>query len=220
MLTGELLNTHIPHLHPEDTINKALSLMNDYKASHLPVVISNKYAGLLSETDLLDCTDPLLIIGSLEKDFIHTSLKDTTHFLQAINICNQFQTNIVPIVNAEGELLGTITSPILLQAIGVFSGAQEQGAILILQMEKSQFAISEISRIVESNDATILHLNTTVNSITGLLTVTLQLNKKELSAIVATFERYEYDVIYYFGDEKFENDIQNNYENLMNYLEI
>ncbi|MFM2360245.1 MAG: hypothetical protein RLY16_2238, partial [Bacteroidota bacterium] len=29
-----------------------------------------------------------------------------------------------------------------------------------------------------------------------------------------------YDVIYYFGDEKFENEIHNNYRHLMNYLDI
>lgn len=89
-----------------------------------------------------------------------------------------------------------------------------------MEMERSQFALSEISRIVESNDATVLHLNTTVQAETGMLTVTLHLNKKEIASIVAAFERYEYDVIYYFGDEKFENEIHSNYRHLMNYLDI
>ena len=89
-----------------------------------------------------------------------------------------------------------------------------------MEMERSQFAISEISRIVESNDATILHLNTTVHPDTGLLTVTLHLNKKETTAIIAAFERYEYDVIYNFSDEKFEDNIDTNYRHLMNYLDI
>ena len=64
---------------------------------------------------------------------------------------------------------------------------------------------------VESNDATILHLNTTVHAETGMLTVTLHINKKEIAAIVSTFERYDYDVIYYFGNENFENEIHSNY---------
>ncbi len=220
MLTTELTHNQIPQLHLDDTISRALEYINDFKVSHLPVVESDKFAGLISETDLLDAENESNKIATLQKDFIHISVKEKAHFLQAINICNQFQTNVVPVVNAEGELLGTITSTDLLQAVGQFSGAQEQGAILILEMERNQFAISEISRIVESNDATILHLNTSTNIENGLLTVTLQLNKRELSAIVATFERYEYNVVYYFGEEKFENDIQNNYENLMNYLEI
>ncbi|MEI9934506.1 MAG: hypothetical protein WDM71_06550 [Ferruginibacter sp.] len=71
-------------------------------------------------------------------------------------------------------------------------------------MKRSQFAISEISRIVESSDATILHLNTTVQPETGMLTVTLHINKREIAAIVASFERFGYDIIYYYGNENFE----------------
>ena len=147
MFTGELLNTHIPHLHLDDTVAKALGLITDYKVTHLPVVESDKFAGLISETDLLDAENDSLKIATLQKEFLHASLKDKTHFLQAINVCNQFQTNIVPIVNAEGELLGTITTQMLMQAIGVFSGAQEQGAILILEMpRRSPWRSSRSSR--------------------------------------------------------------------------
>ncbi len=65
-----------------------------------------------------------------------------------------------------------------------------------------------------------MHLNSTIQPETGLLRVTLHLNKKEIAVIVAAFERYEYNVVYYFGEEKFENEIQNNYRHLMNYLDI
>ena len=37
---------------------------------------------------------------------------------------------------------------------------------------------------------------------------------------MATFERYDYDVVYFFGLEHFENEIESNYRNLMNYLDI
>ena len=73
---------------------------------------------------------------------------------------------------------------------------------------------------MESNEAYVLHLNTTIQSETGLLRVTIHINKKELSAVVAAFERYEYNIIHYFGEEKFENVIHDNYRHLMNYLDI
>jgi len=127
---------------------------------------------------------------------------------------------VVPVINDERELAGVITNTDLLKALGNFAGTNEIGGIIVLEMERSQFAISEISRIVESNDATILHLNTTVHPETGMLTVSIHTNKKEIASIVATFERYDYDVIYYFGNENFENEIHTNYRHLMNYLDI
>ena len=87
-------------------------------------------------------------------------------------------------------------------------------------MERNQFTISDISRIVESNGATVLHLNTTIQPETGLLRVTIHINKKELSAVISAFERYEYHVVYYFSEEKFESEIHSNYRHLMNYLDI
>lgn len=220
MLAIELNNNIIPQLHLNDTVGKALQLIADFKVSHLPVVSEGKYLGLISEDDLLDADNKKMHIQLLQKDFIDAFIKENEHFLQAVNISNQYQTSVVPVINIEREFVGSISGAALLKALGNFTGAQEIGGIIVLEMKKSQFIISEISRIVESNEATILHLNTTVQPETGMLTVTIHINKKELSNVVAAFERYEYDVIYYFGEEKFENEIHSNYRHLMNYLDI
>jgi acetoin utilization protein AcuB len=220
MLTAELINNNIPRLQLQDSVTKALQLINDYRVTHLPVVSEEKYLGIISEDDLLDVEDEKGTIEFLQENFIPAFVKENEHFLNAVKCCNQFETTIVPVTNEEKELVGVITVTDLLKALGDFSGANEIGGIIIIEMERSQFAISEISRIVESNDATILHLNTTIQPATGLLTVSLHLNKKEIAAIVSAFERYEYDVIYYFGDEKFENEIHTNYRHLMSYLDI
>lgn len=220
MLTADLINNNIPRLRLQDTVGKALQLINDFRVSHLPVVTDDTFLGLISEEDLLDAEDEKLPIEVLQNNFIQAAVKNNVHFLNAVNSSIQFDATVVPIVNAENELQGVITTSDLLKTLGNFSGADEIGGIIVLEMERPQFAISEISRIVESNDCHILHLNTTVDAATGMLTVTIHTNKKEISAIVSTFERYDYDVIYYFGTEKFENEIDSNYRHLMNYLDI
>lgn len=221
MLTTELINNNIPRLQLQDGIAKALQLITDYRVTHLPVVSPDgKYLGLLSEDDLMDIEEEKGSVQYFEDALLNAFVKENEHFLNAVNCSNKYETSVVPVINEEKELVGVITVTDLLKALGDFSGANEIGGIIVMEMERSQFAISEISRLVESNDAHILHLNTTVQPETGLLTVTLHLNKKEISAIVATFERYEYDVIYFFGDEQFENEIHSNYRHLMNYLDI
>ena len=192
MLTVELINHSIPQLHLQDSVHKALQLINDFRVTHLPVVTDSKYLGLISEDDLLDAESDKLMIELLQDEFIPVAVNENEHFLKAVNISNQHN----------------------------FSGSNEIGGLIVLEMERSQFAISEISRLVESNDATILHLNTIVHPETGMLTVTLHVNKKEIATIVSTFERYEYDVLYFWGNEQFENEIHSNYRHLMNYLDI
>lgn len=220
MLTANLINNNIPRLKPQDSVAKALQLVSDFKLTHLPVVSDNKFLGLISEDDLMDVEEPKSVIEALQESFIHAAVLDSAHFLIAVNCSIQFDTNVVPVINAENDFSGVISTTDLLKALGNFSGANEIGGIIVMEMERSQFAISEISRIVESNDCTILHLNTIIHPETGMLTVTIHINKREIATVVSTFERYDYHISYYFGIQHFENEIESNYRNFMHYLDI
>ena len=220
MLTVDIINQNIPRLQLQDSVGKARQLINDFKVTHLPVISEEKYLGLISEEDLLDAEDDKAPIELLQQNFSPVSVPDDVHFLNAVNKSIQADSNIIPVVNRGGLFVGVITASDLLKTMGNFAGADEIGGLIVLEMERTHFAISEISRIVESNDCTILHLNTTTNPVNGFLTVTIHLNKKEIATVVATFERYDYDVVYFFGLEHFENEIESNYRNLMNYLDI
>jgi hypothetical protein len=87
-------------------------------------------------------------------------------------------------------------------------------------MEKLSFSFSEIGKLVETNDAQITQLNTWPDPQSGNFYIVLRINKQEISDIVATFQRYEYQVKYYFGEELYENELRSNYDHLMNYLNI
>jgi hypothetical protein len=74
---------------------------------------------------------------------------------------------------------------------------------------------------VESNDAQITTNSTLLQMPeTGIMQITIRINKLEVSDIISTFQRYEYNVKYYFGEELYENELRTNYDNLMNYLKI
>lgn len=220
MLAQELINNILPQLQLTDTVSKALQLMSDFKMTHLPVVSEEKYLGMISEDDLLDEENKKIAIEFFQNDFIPASVNSNKHFLNAVTISNQYHTNVIPVVTETNEFVGTIAGQELLAALGNFSGANEPGAVIVLEMERSSFSISEISRIVESDGAVILHLNITIKPDTSLIQITIHLNKKEISVIIAAFERYEYTVSYYSGEQLFENEIDNNYRHLMNYLDI
>jgi hypothetical protein len=96
----------------------------------------------------------------------------------------------------------------------------QPGALIVLEMESQNYSFNEINRIVESNDAKITQLNTYVEIETGLTQITIRVNKMEVSDLLSTFQRYEYNVKYYFGEELYENELKTNYDNLMNYLKI
>ncbi|MEO6639185.1 MAG: CBS domain-containing protein [Ginsengibacter sp.] len=220
MLAYELTNNIIPQLHLSDTVAKALQLMSDFKITHLPVVSEEIFLGLISEDDLLDEENKKAPINSLQHQFLPAYINSNKHFLDAVNVSNLYQTNVIPVVNEDSTLAGTIASQALLAAIGGFSGTNETGAVIELLIERTNYNIGEINRIVESDGAVMLHLNVTTIPETNQLQVTIHLNKREVSTLLAAFERYDYAITWYSGEEIFENDIDTNYRHLMNYLDI
>lgn len=217
MLAKDLINPNIPQLQLDDTVVKAKQLINDFKLTHLPVVAEKRFLGMISEEDLLDVEEEKIPIELIQEHFNTAFIMEDVHFLNALNFCNKWDSNIIPVLSKSNEFFGAITSSDLLKTMGDFSGSNEIGGLIILEMESVHFSISEISRIVESNDCTILHLNTTIQ-VGGLLLVTIHLNKREISSVVATFQRFEYEVKHHFGATAYEDKTDINFRNLMNYL--
>jgi len=193
--------------------------MSDFHVSHLPVVNEEKYAGLISEDVLLD-NDETILLENLQQQFIKPFVGQNDFFLLAVKRCRDMHLSVVPVITDQYELLGVISTDDLFRQLASFTGIEEQGGIIILEMEKSDFSAGELNRLVESNDAFITQLNSSFDNTTQLLTVTLRINKAEISDIIATLQRHEYNIRYYNGEELYQNELQNNLVNLINYLNI
>jgi acetoin utilization protein AcuB len=218
MLTRDLISNSIPYLHKDDKVFHALQLMNDYHVAHLPVVENESYLGIISEEQLLQ-SDEENTIKELSVSDETTSVQANDHFLKAIQTAVLNKLSIVPVVD-EKQLVGIVTYNDLLKNASEFMSLNEPGALIVLEMESRNYSFNEINRIVESNDAQITQLNTFANPETGIMQITIRINKLEVSDIISTFQRYEYNVKYYFGEELYENELRTNYDNLMNYLKI
>ena len=219
MLASQLIQTNYPTVNLFDKVSLALQLMDEYEVMHLPVVIEEKYGGLISKDDLLD-TDESNSIASLEYLLIKTNIKINEHFSAALQQASEFNLSLVAVINEQVELVGVIPTNLLLKAVAKFIGSEEPGGIIVLEVERRNYSFGEISRLVETNEASIMQLNTTTEKDSGLLLVTIKLNKIEVSDIVATFQRYDYQIRYYFGEEQYANELKENYNHLISYLNI
>ena len=218
MLTRELISNSIPYLHTDDKVYHALQLMNDYHVAHLPVVDNDSYLGIISEEQLLQSDDDTMI-SQLQVTDGTTSVQANDHFLKAIQTAVINKLSIVPVVE-EKQLLGIVTYNDLLRNASDFMSLNEPGALIVLEMDSKNYSFNEINRIVESNDAQITQLNTFTDPENRDTQVTIRVNKLEVSDIISTFQRYEYNVKYYFGEELYENELRTNYDNYNDYLKI
>jgi acetoin utilization protein AcuB len=220
MLTRELQSQTLPYLHLSDKVYQVLQMMNDNHVTHLPIVEGDKFIGIISEEDLLQVENDHAELATLQQSFGNASVKSDEHFLRAVQVAAENGLSVVPVVNEEDELIGAVSYNDLLKNASEFMSLNEPGGLIVLEIESNQYSFNEISKLVETNDAQITQLNTSNDSDTGMMQVTIRVNKPDISDIVATFQRYEYNVKYYFGEEIYANELRSNYDNLMNYLKI
>jgi acetoin utilization protein AcuB len=214
-----LLNRNIPQLQLQDKVVKALNLMEDFDVNHLCVVHKDKYIGIVSKEDLLN-EDEQSNVEILQDEFLTPLVFENDHFSKAVLLITQHKLSLIPVLNTEKDFIGVLLATDLLYHLSNFIGANENGGIIVLEMERRNYSFSEISRLVETNDALITQLNAVEYEDTGLMEVTLKLNKKEISDIIATLQRYEYNVIAYYGEETYANELQENYNHLLHYINI
>lgn len=219
MLNKELISSSIPSLKLTDSVFQAMELMAEYYVKQLPVVSEDKYVGLVFEDDLMNLDDTAEL-ESIRNHFSMVKVNGNMHFIDAVQTANDYHLTVVPVVEKDNEYSGVILIGELLRQLGKISGASEPGGLMVLEMDQRNFSFAEISKLIETNDAQITQLNTSWDSNSDSFLVTIKINKFEISDIVATFQRYEYQVKYYFGEELYENELKDNYDHLMNYLSI
>jgi acetoin utilization protein AcuB len=219
VLNKELISSTIPTLNLDDQVAQALELMSEFHVSQLPVVADDKYLGLVFEDDLMN-VDENVALKTIDTRFSKVAVNANTHFIESVQTVNDYNLSIVPVIDKENEFIGVIPGDTLLRELGKITGASIPGGVIVLEMEQRNFSFSELSKLVETNDAQITQLNTYWDSNSSAFLVTLKINKFEISDIVATFQRYDYTVKYYFGEELYINELKSNYDHLMNYLNI
>jgi predicted transcriptional regulator len=219
MLASQLIQQIFPSLHLSDKVAFALQLMEDYDVQHLPIVAEEKLLGVVAKDDLLDEDDNTALVA-LEDRFIKAWVKKDEFVLTALKVMAEYEITVLPVVTEQDELVGCVSQNILQQHLAKYLGTDEPGGIIVLEIERRNFSFGEISRLVETNDAYITQLNSYTDSETGLVIVSIKVNKVEISDILATFQRYDYIVQYYFGEEQFANELKENYNHLMAYLNL
>ena len=220
MLCIDVIEPEYPVLHlRESAVGEALAQYEEKNISSFPVLDNEKLAGIISVKDILHLQE-YTKIDTLQNLFTKASVPESEFFYSAFRVMN-ITGNIVPVIDAQNNYRCTVSQQSLLQALHLFLDIRDSnGGIIMLESAKADYSFSEIARLVESCEANIVQLNTYFDIKTELFIVMLKVTRNDLSDIVSILQQHDYYVACYFGEEKYENTIRDNYAALMNYLSI
>jgi len=219
LFAHQLIDASVPVIRETSSAEHALFMMHDSYLHALPLVSEDgKYLGMILEDQLLDVLDSTQPLGEIVQAIEPLSIDAHLFNVLKQNILNAF--SILPVVNQEAELAGCISNNSIVKNLTQDSSISQPGGIVVLEMKALDYSLSEISRLVESNAANIIHSYVSSNPERDTILVTLKINKIDLKDVILTFERFEYDIVAVFHVSEYDDGLKDRYDSLMMYLSI
>lgn len=219
MIAKTLVSNEIIPLRTSDTGNEALSIMNEFGVRHLPIVNNKQLLGLISEDDILNF-DVEEAVGSYKLSTFRPYVKEKDHLYEVIKVLSKQRLTLMPVINEDEEYVGLVSQEDLIHYFAHIGSFTESGSIVVLEINRRDYSLVEIARIVESEGAAILSSFVTSNLDSQLIDITLKINRPNLMNIIAAFERFDYSIKATFSEEQFNNTIKERYDMLMSYLNV
>ena len=220
MVASELIDPMIPSLKPTDTIGQALDWMQEHRVGQLAIVDQGDYKGLVNEDLLLDVPDDTLQLSEVMRLFEHLYAYENQHLYEVLGLILEHRLQVMAVVSDDKEFIGTISTSELLKQFAQLLGVQEAGAILVLSINERDYSMAEISRLIESNNVRIIgsYFSGAAYGMPDKSRLTLKLNRKDITAVVATLERFGYTIEAAFANTPIESIDQERLDLLLRYL--
>lgn len=220
MTAKDLISDTIMPLQTSDTGMTALNWMEEFKVSHLPIVNNHDFLGLISETDIYESNSYDEPLGNHSLSLTNPFVYENQHVYDIIRLVHESKLTLIPVVNEKNHYVGSITLQCLTKYFARLAAVDNPGGIIVLEMGVHDFLLSEIARIVESNDALILSLYVMNLPDSTKMQVTLKVNRMDIGPLIATFDRFNYTIKASFFKNDFDETLLDRYDSLMKFLDI
>jgi acetoin utilization protein AcuB len=219
MVAESLISNVILPLRTSDTGDEALSMMDDFYVRHLPIVNNEQLLGLISENDIFNF-DAHEAVGSYSLSLRRPYVNAGDHIYEVMRQLAQGDLSVIPVVDDENNYLGVVTQEDLLNYFATTFSFTEPGSILVLEINKRDYSLAEVARIVESENAVILSTFITSRPESLKMEVTIKINLQNIQPIIATFQRFDYLIKASFNEAEYMDSLKDRYDSLMTYLNI
>jgi CBS domain-containing protein len=223
VIAENLITESIPTVTLDEIGSKVLTLMEIFRVSHLPVVVGKEYFGVVSDKDIYDAENfDEKIEKYISPNLLQPHVHANQHIFEVMSVALGCGVSIVPVLEEDHSYMGSITRTDLAFKLSELFSSNEPGGIIVLELTELNYSLSQISQIIEGNDARILSLYIHKPSLFSKeLDVTIKVNVVELSGIIQTFTRYDYLIkATYMDQSQIKGFFDDRYDQFMRYINV
>ncbi|AWH84826.1 acetoin utilization protein acuB [Flavobacterium album] len=216
-ITDFISNTVKP-LRISDSVAVAQDLFAEYPFSFFPVLEEGVYVGCAGseDTELMDIEKTM---ADLRYNFERFFVRDTTIWLDVLEVFAKNETNLLPVLDNDNKYLGYYEITDIITMFHQTPFLKEEGGILVVEKGTLDYSMSEVAQIVESNNGRLLGFFISEAN-TEKVQITLKISLGGLSEIIQTFRRYNYEIISEHQEDAYLNTLKDRSDYLDKYLNI
>ena len=218
MMASAFIDPSIVPLKISDSVAVAIDFFKEFSVRQLPVVQDNICIGILSLDEIEEELADIPVLDFMNLSYSFASTYD--HIYEVMRAISEQSVTLFPIIDENNNYLGCITLASLFKNYVNCAAFSQPGSIVVLEMDKKNYSLAEIARIVESENKVILSSLLSSNAESDRLEITLKLNSAQIQNLLSTFERFGYNINATFDEEDVKDTLKNRYESLMTYLNV
>ena len=218
MMASAFIDPSIVPLKISDSVAVAIDFFKEFSVRQLPVIQDNICIGILSLDEIEEELADIPVLDFINLSYSFASTYD--HIYEVMRAISEQSVTLFPIIDENNNYLGCITLASLFKNYVNCAAFSQPGSIVVLEMDKKNYSLAEIARIVESENKVILSSLLSSNAESDRLEITLKLNSAQIQNLLSTFERFGYNIKATFDEEDVKDTLKNRYESLMTYLNV
>ncbi len=202
----------------QQTIEALQEFFIDVPYSHFAVLNEGTYIGCIAAADVETFDTDKKVMDykyALEGFFA----RDTMIWLDVLEVFAKNHTNIVPVLNQENAYLGYYELEDIVKFFHETPFLKEQGGIIVVKKSASEYSMSQITQIIESNNGKLLGLFISEADLENVQ-VTIKIALGGMNDIIQTFRRYNYEIVSEHNEDNYLNNLKERSEYLDKYLNM
>lgn len=202
MFIKDYISKDYPAFNSSDPIEEANEMAKEFGYTHVFIKKKGVFQGAISQEFLEESAEGNL--GSLEVHYDKFAILEDGNLLDSINLFHTFNANVIPVITKTEKYAGYLSCDDIFSEFSKYPLFSENGAVLIVQTNDMRYSLTEVCKIVESNNGKMY--GCFVNQIgEDFIQITVKVSSENLSSIDETFKRYGYIIVHkYYDDEKAE----------------
>lgn len=219
MKINDFILKEIKALTLNSSVKSAQQVCKDLPITHIPVVEDGKLIGCLPESDIQTIENKNRTLNEYTYMLDHFYTNEKATLLDLIALFADNDSNLIPVLDKNLNYVGYYELSDILDAFANSPFIHNESQTLIIDKPKSDYSMSQITQIVETNKGKLLGAYISSENIDNI-EVTLRIVSEEINEIIQTFRRYDYNVITQHEDDFYLEELKDRAAYLRKYLDM